>query len=324
MSKLSGPFIVVYGDEDFLQDRYISGRKAAWKKNRSLLHRDASDTTEGEIVGFCETRSLFDEEEGGRAVILDNAQDLKTDKVLAEYIEGRDAKDFSALLLAVIRDTKLPAIWTAAAKKGAAVTFMKLRPWETQKAIDRIAEEAARAELKLDSGIADLIHKYVGDNLRAAANELTKLSYIVGPDKLVKKEHVTKLVTPNIEIEPKQVVEAALSKNKVLAANRLSKIFKMNGDAACVSIVSSCLYQIEKILVVRQMLDRGDSVSLIAQRFGMHEYACKMNLIPIAQKHSVKGLLGHMNHLCKLDAQVKGAARSKRTLVELAVLALAA
>jgi DNA polymerase III delta subunit len=56
----------------------------------------------------------------------------------------------------------------------------------------------------------------------------------------------------------------------------------------------------------------------------MHEFACKTNLIPVAQKHTVKVLLGHMNQLCKLDAQVKGAARSKRTLVELAVLSLAA
>lgn len=323
MAKLPGPFIVVYGDEDFYQDRYVAGRKAAWK-NRSVLHKDASETTEGAIVSFCETRSFLDEEEGGRAVILDNAQDLKTDTVLAEYIEGRDVKDFSTILLAVIRGPKIPPLWGAAAKKGATLSYLKLRPWEVQKAVDRIKEEASSLGLKLDSGIAELIHKGIGDNLRMAVNELSKISYIVGPDKLVKKDHVVRVISPNTEVEPRHVAEAALSKNRVLAANRLSKMFKAQGDSACVPIVSSCLYQVEKILVTRQMLDQGDAVATIAQRFGMHEYACKMNLIPLAQKHTVKVLLGHMNHLCKLDAQVKGAARSKRTLVELAVLAIAA
>jgi DNA polymerase III delta subunit len=324
MAKNSGPFIVVYGDEEFLQDRFVAGRRAAWK-NRFVVMKDASEITEGGVVSLCETRSLFDDEDSpGRAVIIDNAQDLKADKVLAEYVEGRDVKDFSTILMAVVRGTKIPPIWGAAAKKGVTLSYLKLRPWETQKCVDRITEEAVRLELKLDSGIADLIHKYLGDNLRATVNELVKLTYIVGPDRFVKKEHVVRVIAPNTDVEPRHVAEAALSKNKVLAANRLSRIFKLLGDGACVPIVSSCLYQIEKILVAKQMLDRGDAVTTIAQRFGMNEFACKINLIPIAQKHTVKVLLGHMNQLCKLDAQVKGAARSKRTLVELAVLSIAA
>lgn len=322
MAKLSGPFIVVCGDEDFLLDRYVAGRRAAWK-DRSVVIKDASEITEGGLVSICEKRSMFDDD-GGRAVILDNAQDLKTEKALAEYIEGRDKEDFSCLLLAIIRGIKIPTVWGSAAKKGATVSFLKLRPWETEKAVERIAAEAVRAGLKLDTGIAELLHKYLGDNLRATVNELNKLSYIVGPDRLVKKDHVVRVIAVNTEVEPRHVAEAALSKNKTLALNRLSKIFKVLGDSACVPIVSSCLYQVEKVLVTRQMIDRGDAVATIAQRFGMHPYACKMNLVPVAQKHTVKVLLGHMNHLCKLDAQVKGAARSKRTLVELAVLSIAA
>lgn len=322
MAKLSGPFIVVCGDEDFLQDRYVDGRKAAWK-DRSITYRDASEVTETEVVSLCERRSFFDDD-GGRAVIIDNAQDLKTDKILAEYIEGRSKDDFSCILMAIVRGAKIPSVWAAAAKRGATLSYMKLRPWETDKAIERIEAEATRAGLKLDASVASLMHRYLGDNLRATANEINKLAYIVGPDKLVKKDHVVRVIAVNTEVEPRHVAEAALAKNKALALNRLSKIFKVLGDSACVPIVSSCLYQVEKILVTRQMLDRGDAVATIAQRFAMHEYACKMNLIPVARQHSVKVLLGHMNHLCKLDAQVKGAARSKRTLVELAVLSIAA
>jgi DNA polymerase III delta subunit len=321
MAKSAGPFIVVSGDEDFLQDRFVAGRRAAWK-DRSIVSKDASEITEGELVSLCEKRSMFEDE--ARAVILDNAQDLKTDKALSDYIEGRDKDDFSCILVAVIRGTKIPAVWGAAAKKGATVSHVKLRPWETEKALERIVSEASRAGLKLDTGVADLLYRSLGDNLRETVNELNKLAYLVGDDKLVKKDHVVKVIAVNAEVEPRHVAEAALARNKNLAINRLSKMFKILGDSACVPIVSSCLYQVEKALVTRQMLDRGDTAATIAQRFSMHEYACKMNLIPVAQKHTVKALLGHMNHLCKLDAQVKGAARSKRTLVELAVLSIAA
>lgn len=322
MAKLPGPFIVVYGDEDFLLDRYVSARRVAWK-NRQVVTADGSKTSEGELVNLCETRSFFDDDMG-RAVILDNAQDLKSEKVLEEYVQGREAADLSSILLVIIRGTKIPAMWNSAAKKGATLSFLRLRPWETQKAVDRISEEATRLGLKLDTGVAELIHRNLGDNLRDTSNELVKLSYVLGEDKLVKRDLVVRLMAANIEVEPRHVAEAAMAKNKQQAINRLSKMFKAQGESACVPVVSSCLYQVEKALVARQMLDQGDAVATIAQRFGMNEYACKMNIIPVAQKHTVKSLLGHMNHLCKLDAQVKGAARSKRTLVELAVLSIAA
>lgn len=310
------------GDEDFLQDRYVASRKLAWK-NRYVVTKEASEVSESELVGLCETRSFFDDG-AGRAVILDNAQDFKSEKALEEYVQERNASDLSSILLVIIRGTKIPAMWTSAAKKGATVSFMKFRPWETAKVFERIHTEAERVGVKLDTGVVEVIHKYLGDNLRDISNELIKLSYVLGSDQLVKKEHLAKLLTPNIEIEPRHIAEAALTKNRKLAADRLSKMFKAQGESACVSIISSCLYQVEKTLIARQMLDHGDAVATIAQRFGMNEYACKLNVIPIAQKHTVKSLLGHMNHLCKLDAQVKGAARSKRTLVELAVLSIAA
>jgi DNA polymerase III delta subunit len=321
MAKSTGPFVVVYGDEDFLLDRFVERRKTAWK-SRYVRVRDGATIKESELVNLCETQTMFDED--GRVVILDNAQDLKTEKALEAYIAERDPKDMSCILLAVVRAKKLPAVWNEALKKGAQASYFKFRPWETQKVLDRIEEEAKSFNLKLDGGVPELIFRSLGDDLRTTVNELQKLSYIVGADGLVKKEHVSKVIAINVPVEAYQVADAAIAKNARQAMSTMSLVYKALGESSCVPVTSGLLRQVERTLVVRQMLDKGDDEKVIAVRFGVHEFVAKKTLIPIAQKHSVKALVGHMQKLCKLDAQVKGAARSKRTLVELAILSIAA
>jgi DNA polymerase III delta subunit len=327
MAKIAGPFIVVFGDEDYEIDRFVAIRRHVWK-DREIIVRDATvakkdDTfTEQHLVTLLDTKSFDDE---GRLIILDNAQEMEIDTALAECVEKRSATNTSTVLIAIIRSGgKLPEVWAEAAKKGARVSFAKFKPWEDDKVIDRIVKEATSFKIKLDDGIATLVYKFLGDNLRLTVNELRKLSYLVGEGGLVKKEHIAQLLVASVEVEPREVAEAALNKDKRAVLSRMSRIFKDQGEAACVPLVSSCLYQVEKILVIRHMLDQGLSVDAIAERYGKKAFYIQKHFLPTAQKHTVKGLVGHMKKLCEVEAQVKGAARSKRTLVELAVLSIAA
>jgi DNA polymerase III delta subunit len=54
----------------------------------------------------------------------------------------------------------------------------------------------------------------------------------------------------------------------------------------------------------------------------MNPWRCKTQFLPYASKHSLPDLLGHMGRLCELDRYVKSGARSKRTKIELTVLAM--
>jgi DNA polymerase III delta subunit len=81
--------------------------------------------------------------------------------------------------------------------------------------------------------------------------------------------------------------------------------------------------QVEKTALIRSLLDKGVSETDIAVLVGMKEWPFKNVAAPIARKHDLKSLLKHMGQLCKLDADVKGPARSKRTLVELTMLSIA-
>lgn len=322
MPRLSGPFTVLYGDEEFLIDRAIATQRLQWKnQKRSVSLLDGEFTSEANFLAQCEMQSIF--EDDLRGIVLDNAQELKTSKRLEAFLSSRDPKDLSTVVLIVHRGSSLPKAWTEAVKKGSEEHFLKFKPWETEKVHKRTIEEAKRLGLRLGKGVPELFHYALGDNLRSVVNELNKLTYLVGSG-TVEKADVASIIAPDVPAEPWQVAEAAMTKDSTRAMNLLALLQAYMGDGFVVPVTISLQRQVEKILVVRQMLDKGDTVATIAAAMDKSEFFCQKNIIPVARRHTVKGLLEHMKTLCKLETRVKGAARSKRTLVELAVLSIAA
>lgn len=320
MAVRSYPFLVIYGDEEFQLDRFVQQQKDLWR-DRDVEVRDGDLITEEGLVTLLESRSVFDDTP--RAVILDNAQELKLDKTFAEYVEGKNPKDISTILLAVVRAKELPAAWKPVAKKGWSDKRSKFKPWETELVVGRISEEAKELGLKLEKGVPELIHYCLGDNLRSTVNELRKLTYLVEPGSVVTKAQVSTVIAKDMPAEPYQVAEQAIAKRPKQAMNLASLVFSAMGETASVPIASALMREVEKMLVVRQMLDKGDPHNVIATAIGKHPYVFTKNILPLASRHTVPVLVGHMKNLCRLDGQVKGPARSKRTLVELAVLSIA-
>ncbi len=313
------PFVIAYGEEDFLLDRTLALGKA-WK-DRSTFILDGNKLSDGELVSVCESTSY---DGRSRVVILDNAQKLSGKASLEEYIKAKDPTDSSVVLVAALRSDKISEVWQAAAAKGTLYHCERFKPWQAEKTLARIAKEASRLGLRLGEGVAESLHQLVGSDLGLVVNELRKISHLLGSGATVEKQHVLLVVPPRVPVEPKQIVEAAFEKKPLRALERISWLYRNRGDVASVLVTSALLYQVEKLLVARQMLDKGDSTAIIASSLGMHEFACAKNLLPLARKHEVARLCDHMKMLCRLDTLVKGPALSKRTHVELAVLSIAA
>ena len=320
MAKKSpaGPFRIAFGSEDFLIDRFLDkGRN--WK-DRHVLELDGFATEDYELVDAC-TTAAFDG--AGRVIIIDHAERVKG-PALVEYIAEVSATDDSLVVIAACRQERLPKHWKQAAAKGLAVSFPKFKPWETDKQVGRIKAEAKLLGITLDAGVAELLLKVLGDDLRGIANELAKLVYLVKDDEPVSREHVAKVVAKVFPVEPWDVAEVAAAKNAKKAMTLLALLFKHLGEGVCVPVTFSLMKTVERLIIARQLLDQGEPVDLIATRLGMHAYAFKMSLLPLVKKHTVTKLRGEMARLCTLETLVKGPARSKRTHVELAVLSLAA
>lgn len=317
-TKHQGPFVVAYGEEDYLLDRVLNLGKS-WK-DRFVVLLDGCGLSDYALVSACE-QECWDGRE--RVIVVDNAEQIKGEKALTAYIENKAADDLRVVLVAVLRTNKLPKVWQMAAAKGRQDHFEGLKPWQTDEMKKRIFDEAQRMKLGLDDDVPETFLTLFGDNLRRTANELQKLSYIAVNGRVTKQD-VVAVVHPDVPVDPFEVAQAALNKEPRKALRLVSTLFKNLGDEAAYRITAGLLGQVEKLIMTRQMLDSGVDAKTIAEALGIPPFPVQKEIIPRARKHTVSALLCQMKNLCKLDALVKGAARSKRTLVELAVLSVAA
>ena len=312
-------FIVSFGAEDYFLDIDLA-RARAWK-DRHVIQLAGDEIDDRELVGICETGSM---DGGKRLVIVDEANKVKGDKALKAYIAGKDPHDDTIVLVAILRSEKCPEVWSQAAKKGRLFEHKKLKTWgENNEVVRWIDGEARRLGLVFDEGISALLFQLVGADLYRLSGELTKLHTLLGKGGKVGVEQVKLVVAPSPSAEPYQVAEAAFAKDRKKAMNLLSTVYRTMGEEAHVPITYSMIKQVEKITLARSLVDKGMAEDEIAATIGMHPWRCKTQFLPIVQKHPMKSLVGHMVRLKKLDVDVKSAARSKRTLVELAVLTVA-
>jgi DNA polymerase III delta subunit len=311
-------FLVSYGPENFLLDREIARARSWPKRDCSLV--DGEDINELELISRIEAASY----EGPRTLILDNAQDVKLSKAMKGFLEERSKTDTSTVLLAVVRSDKLPAGWAQVAEKGELSEAKKFKPWQTDNILRWLDDEASSHDVKLGPDVGAMLLKWVDIDLYRLANEIRKLAIYVGPKGTVTKEHLGLVVSKTPGATHFQVAEHTIAKKAAVAINTFSILFKNEGSECLVPTTNAIMKQVERALIVRRSLDKGVDADLVAASVGLDakKFPYKQ-LADAARKHTSSELVRHMSRLCKLDVDVKGAASSKRTLVELAVLAIA-
>ena len=312
------PFFVSFGAEPFFLDRDLT-RLRKWA-GRTVVQMDGDGLGDYDLVSACEAYGL---DGAPQLVIVDDAQKVKGDKSLRAYIEGKDRADVRTVLAAIVRSEKLPDVWSVAAKKGRLTEHKKFKTWDNNNEVVRWVEaEADRLELLLAKDVAATLYQHVGYNLYRLFSELTKLKLLVGRS-IVTREHVRLTLSPTPTAEPWQVADAAFAQDARKALNLLSVLYRNEGNDANVPLVYALMRQAEKMLLARQLLDKSVPEDDIAGIIGMNPWRCKNFYLPQVRKHTVGGLSSLMSRLCQLDLEVKGSAKSKRTLIELTVLSVA-
>ena len=311
------PFLVSYGAENFHLDREIEHARKWPKRDVSLI--EGEDIKEGELLSLLDTVSY----DGPRTLIIDNAQKVKLWKSMKVWLEER-TPDMSTILLAVVRSDKLPAGWAGVGEKGEASEAKGFKPWQTDQVVRWVETETSRLGVKLAPEAAKTLVRYVDVDLYRLSNELNKLAVFVGAGGTITKEHLDLIVSKTPGATVFQVAEATIAKNAPAAMNIFSILFKTEGAECLVPVTSALMRQVEKALIVRRMVDKGVDADIVAAAVGLDskKYPYRQ-LSEHAAKHSSRELVRHMGQLCRLDVDVKGAASSKRTLVELAILSIA-
>lgn len=311
-------FTVFYGEEDYLLDRELT-RALKWP-DRMVLHLDGAEASEGDVVSALEELTL----DGSKiVVVVDNAERVKLGKEFTAYLAQRDVKDKGSMLIAICRAAKLPKAWEMVADRGRAIEHPKFKPWEEDKFKGRLQKDAALYGLTLGDDVPSLLLKLYRDDSCQMANEVRKLSYLLDGGGVITAELVRATCPQRYCVFPWDVAEEAVQRHPKRALSYISLLFDDKGDEVLVPVVAALMKQVERLLILRSMVDQGKSPETMGDVIGIHPYVVKKTL-PVVNGYTVVRLRDHMQQLCELEVQVKGPASSKRTLVELAVLALAA
>jgi DNA polymerase III subunit delta len=314
----SKPFVVAYGEEDFLLDR--DRLKARTWAGRQVVTLNGDGLQDYELVEICRQGSF---DESMRVVILDEANKVKGDKALKSYIKDKDERDITTILVAVVRSDKLSDVWTQAGKKGLIIHRPKMKTYESDNEVVKwLAVEAKRVGIRLAKGVAEKLFEFAGPDLGNLAGEIQKLELIIGRGSEATLDHLRLVLAPSPSAQAWQVAEAVADKDFLRAMNLLSTLYKSEGERANVTVVGAMMKQIERFMICRGMLDAKMSEDEMASALGMNPKRVKYVLAPV-HKHTMPELIRHMNRLSELDAGVKGSSRSKRTLVELTVISIA-
>lgn len=319
-SPASRPFVVVFGGEDYLLDR--ERMKARTWTGRQVVTLSGDGLADHELVEVCRT-GTFDE--SLRVVILDEANKIKGDKALKAYIADKAENDISTILVAIVRSEKLPEVWATAGKKGRIIERPKFKTWDRNNEVVKwVNEEAKKLGIRLAKGVDETLFALVGHDLGRLAGEIQKLEILIGRGNEASLDNLRLVLAPSPSAEAWQVAEAAADKDFRRAMNLLSTLYKSEGEDANVPIAYALMKQVEKLMVARYMFDSKMPEEDMAGALGMHPFRFKNTLLPMVRKHQMPDLIRHMKKLTLLDAGVKGSTRSKRTLVELTVLSIAA
>lgn len=309
---------IFFGDERYLLDRELT-RAQRWP-DRFVTRLNGEEASEDAIVSALGDMPGFDER--GLVVVVENAEGVKLSGSLAAYVQER-AGDRAALLVAICRTARLAKGWVQLGALGRVVEHARFKPWEKEKIRGRLEKEAELLGLKLAEAAFDVLYKVYGEQTDSMVNELKKASFLLSKGQQVSKDLVLALCAKRVAVAPWDVSEAALAKDARRALQSIAVLYQDKGDEVLVPIVASLMKQVEQAVVMRSLVDRQQGQEAIAAALGLHPYRVQRELVHV-QKHTTGQLINQMKNLCELEVQVKGAASSKRTLVELAVLSVAA
>jgi DNA polymerase III delta subunit len=312
------PCAVYFGVEDFLLDRAV--QKVRSLPGRMVVELDGDEATVDTIISECMTHTL---DGSDLTVIVENAHKVKASKALKTYIEKLDKTDTSSVLIAVCRSEKLPEAWAVVQGIYPAKSYEKLKTWDNDnQVVEWIEAEAKFQKVKLDKGVPDMLYKFVGHDLYALAGEISKLGHLVGSGNTVTAKHVQAVVVPMAFTTSRDVCEAIGRRDADGALNMLSKIYAYSDQDQTLAVSGALQKHIEKMVICRQMLDVGSHEDEMAAALGVKPYRLKNHWLPMVKRHNLASLVRAMGKLARLDENVKGPSPSKRTLLELAVIAI--
>jgi DNA polymerase-3 subunit delta len=184
-----------------------------------------------------------------------------------------------------------------------------------------VMARAKKIGLRLDAPAARLLAELIGQDAWMLASELEKLLAYSGGD-VVREGDVRELVSRAKEHKGWELADAVVDGQGAKAARVLSELLE-DGEPSQL-ILANIAGRYRRIAIARDMLDRGESGSAIAQRLGMKMGFGLDRLIEAAERLPLPAIRAAYARLIEAELDVKrGLMDDGRLALELAVQELA-
>jgi len=305
--------LFLYGDDNFRLKQKLKSIKDKY------LAQSATDTT----------FSVFNSEEGAdfekikndieiipfltdkRLIILENFLQSKSQK-LKDSLKGYLDKVPETTILVFVEE-KMPDQRTALFKNlkknaGKSWLFNELKTYELEK---WIGEEVTKSGGRIDQNALKLLASYVGSNLWQMHNEIEKL-ILYKYNKEITSADIKLLVKAKLDDNIFNMIDALGYKDIKKATEKLEDL--LEGGEPEVYILTMIIYQFRNILIVKDLLERGEKQAEIGQKARMHPFVLQKTLVQ-AKNFSLPRLKEIYQKLLDTDIALKtGRSEPKITL----------
>ena len=304
------PFYLLHGEEEFERDNACSwlvetvGPDTALDFNFDVLHGDAFDPQR-----FLDLYHAYPMMSPRRLVLVKACDKLSADQGRA--VEGilEDPSETTVLIAAGGRVDLRRKLWQQMSRKGLAVEFRTPYDNEIPQWISRYAKSKG---LRLEEGVADLLHLYVGSNLRELAGELEKLTTYVGEGETTTRKSVEELVGASRATSVFELTDAVGQRQYPRAQELLHSLLAQGEDP--VRIVSMISRHIQLLLKTQQLERAGSLPREMAGELGISPYFLS-SYRKQAGNLERNALWDGLGILQRTDSQLKSLGRSQQQLV---------
>lgn len=178
-----------------------------------------------------------------------------------------------------------------------------------------VKREFKRYSAKIDEPALNLLLGFVGNNLWQMSNEIKKLVNYKNK-KEIKTKDVRILVRPEIETDIFRTIDAIAVKNKKRALLFIKKHLE-KGDSFSY-ILAMINFQFRNLLIIRDLIDRGKSLTAILREANLHPYVIKKSYA-LAKKFQFDELKKIHQKIFKADLSIKTGKISPQAALDLLI-----
>ncbi len=253
-----------------------------------------------------------------RMVVLENYLKSQSNKLQEDLKDYLDKIPETTIVIFMEEGTpdKRKALFKDLKKKAdRSWEFLTLRPYELEK---WIRAEVSKQGGKIDNQTVQLLASYVGPDLWQMQNEIDKLVLYKGKDQITNPD-VELLVKAKLNTNIFNLIDALGFKDAKKATNLLEELFESGENE--VYIMTMVIYQFRNILIVKDLLERGENRDKIGKKVRMHPFVLQKTLTQ-AKNFTIERLKEIYQKLADTDLAIKTGQMEPKIALDLLLVEL--